>query len=329
MVISFKLMLYKLFSIAKNTFTEAIRQPVYAVIIVAAVFLFFMSPSLTMYSMDDDTKMLRELSLSTLFIAGLFIAIFSASTAITEEIETKTILTTLSKPIPRYIFILGKFLGVAGAVVLAHYICTIVMLMTVRFGVLSTASDTADPTIVISAAVSLILILAITAFLNYSYDWKFTSTAVITASIFATIIIVFLAFIDRNWKFNPAENKLNLIDIYASILLLIALFVLAAAALMFSTRFNVLITLNCCIGLFLLGLISDYVFGRLAHTHLWAKIGKIIVPSLQVFWISDAIYEQTVRITAGYIASCGIYGLIYTAAFILIAIAMFEHRQVG
>jgi FlaA1/EpsC-like NDP-sugar epimerase len=201
--------------------------------------------------------------------------------------------------------------------------------MTVRFGVLSTASDTADPTIVVSAIASLTLILAITAFLNYSYDWKFTSTAVIIASIFATIIIVFLMFIDRNWKFNPAENKLNLLDIYASILLLIALFVLTAAALMFSTRFNVLVTLNCCIGLFLLGLISDYVFGRLAHAHLWAKIGKIIVPSLQVFWISDAIYEKTVTITAGYIASCGIYGLIYTAAFIFLAVAFFEHRQVG
>jgi hypothetical protein len=78
-----------------------------------------------------------------------------------------------------------------------------------------------------------------------------------------------------------------------------------------------------------LGLISDYVFGRFAETHLWAKIGKIIIPSLQVFWVSDAIYEQSGRITLDYITSCGIYGLIYTAAFILIAIALFERRQVG
>ena len=322
-------MLYKLFSIAKNTFIEAIRQPVYAVIIAAAVFLFFLSPSLTMYSMDDDNKLLRELGLSTLFVAGLFIATFSASMAITEEIETKTILTTLSKPIPRYIFILGKFLGVIAAVILAHYLCTITMLMAIRHGVMSTTADTHDTTIMVSAAAAIILTFAITAFLNYSYDWKFTSTAIITASIFATIIIAFLLLIDRDWKFNPSENKINLIDIYASILLLIAFFVLTAAALMFSARFNVLVTLNCCIGLFLLGLVSDYVFGRLANAHLWAKIGKIIVPSLQVFWISDAIYEKTCNITTGYIASCGIYGLIYTAAFVLIAIALFEHRQVG
>ncbi len=322
-------MFYKLFSIAKNTFIETIRQPVYAVIVAAAVFLFFISPSLTMYTMEDDNKLLRELGLSTLFIAGLFIATFSASAAITEEIETKTILTTLSKPVPRYIFILGKFIGTVAAVILAHYIFTIAMLMTIRHGVLSTASDTHDMTVIISAAITVCLSLAITAFLNYSYDWKFTSTAIVLISIFATMTIVFLLLIDRNWKFNPAGNGINSFDIYGSILLLIALFILTAAALMFSARFNVLVTLSCCIGLFLLGLISDYVFGRFAESHLWAKIGKIIVPSLQVFWISDAIYEQSSKITVGYIASCGIYGALYTTAFILIAIALFERRQVG
>jgi hypothetical protein len=322
-------MFYKLFSIAKNTFIETIRQPVYAVIVAAAVFLFFISPSLTMYTMEDDNKLLRELGLSTLFIAGLFIATFSASAAITEEIETKTILTTLSKPVPRYIFILGKFIGTVAAVILAHYIFTIAMLMTIRHGVLSTASDTHDMTVIISAAITIGLSLAITAFLNYSYDWKFTSTAIVLISIFATMTIVFLLLIDRNWKFNPAGNGINSFDIYGSILLLIALFILTAAALMFSARFNILVTLSCCIGLFLLGLISDYVFGRFAESHLWAKIGKIIVPSLQVFWISDAIYEQSSKITVGYIASCGIYGVLYTTAFILIAIALFERRQVG
>ncbi|MGB8226721.1 MAG: ABC transporter permease subunit [Sedimentisphaerales bacterium] len=322
-------MLYKLYSIAKNTFIETIRQPVYAVIVAAAVFLFFLSPSLSMYTMEDDNKLLRELGLSTLFIAGLFIATFSASAAITEEIETKTILTTLSKPIPRYIFILGKFTGTIAAVILAHYIFTIAMLVTIRHGVMSTVSDTHDMTVIISAAITIGLSFAITAFLNYFYDWKFTSTAIILTAIFATMAIVFLCFIDPDWKFNPAGNKFNSVDIYGSILLLIALFILTAAALMFSARFNVLVTLSLCIGLFLLGLVSDYVFGRFAESHLWAKIGKIIIPSLQVFWISDAIYEQNSKVTIDYIASCGIYGLLYTTAFVLIAIALFQRRQVG
>jgi len=279
--------------------------------------------------MDDDNKFLREIGLSTLFIAGLFIAIFAASAAITEEIETKTIITTLSKPVPRPLFILGKFIGVITAVILAHYILTIALIMSIRHGVLSTASDTHDMTVLTCAGVTIGLALIITTFLNYSYDFKFTSTAIIFISILATFSIVFLFFIDKEWKFFPANNGFNSFDVYASILLLMALFVITAAAIMFSTRFNVLVTLSSCVGLFLLGLVSDYVFGRLADAHLWAKIGKIIIPSLQVFWISDAIYEEGVRVTSGYILSCGIYSLIYTAAFIFLSIAMFQRRQVG
>src|SRR3990172_4891377 len=138
----------KLFTIAKNTFIETLRQPIYAIIIVAALLLFFLSPSLTMYSLSDDNKLLRELGLSTLFLTSLFIAIFSASGAVAEEVENKTIITVLSKPVQRPIFIIAKFIGVAAAVVLAHYICTIGFLMSIRHGVMETNADTVDWTVI-------------------------------------------------------------------------------------------------------------------------------------------------------------------------------------
>src|SRR4030042_1034952 len=169
----------KLWTIAKNTFIETIRQPVYSVIIVMAIFLFFVSPSLSMYTMSDDNKLLRELGLSTLFLASLFIAIFAASGAVAEEIENKTVTTVLTKPVQRPIFILAKFLGVAAAVVLAHYICTIALLMAICHGVLETAADTHDWTVISTMAAVLGLTFLLTILFNYSYDWKFSSTAII------------------------------------------------------------------------------------------------------------------------------------------------------
>ena len=94
-------MIYKIITIARNTFTETLRQPIYAVILTTALLLFLISPSIAMYTLDEDVKLLREIGLSTLFLTGLFIAIFSASGAVIEEIETKTITTVLSKPISR------------------------------------------------------------------------------------------------------------------------------------------------------------------------------------------------------------------------------------
>ena len=318
----------KLFTIAKNTFLETIRQPVYLVIILAAACLLAISPFISMYSLDDDNKLLRELSLSTLFLASLFIAIFSASNAIAEEIENKTISTVLTKPVKRPIYVLAKFLGVAAAVTLAHYLCTIIMLITSRHGIIETVNDTFDWTVVASAAFILFFTVTLTAFFNFFYDWKASSTAVVLASIFSTCAIIFLALIDRDFNFNPQNNSINAVDIFASMLLLLAAYIIVSLALAFSSRFNVLITLAACFGIFLLGLISDYAFAQAAPTNFLARIGRFLVPNLQVFWIADAIYEGT-TVSMAYIATSALYAICYTAGILSIAVALFQRKQVG
>ena len=320
--------MYKLIAIAKNTFVETLRQPVYAVIVATAMLLFVVSPSLSMYTMDDDNKLLREIGLSTLFLTSLFIAIFSASGAVSVELENKTILTVLTKPVQRPIFLLAKFLGVVGAVALGHYLGTVALLMTIRHGVLSTASDTHDWTVLGSAIGVLVVTVLLSAFFNFAYDWKFTSTAIVIAAILATFVLVFLALIDRDWNFAPDKNGLNRLDIYGSVLLFLGAVIIAALAVTISARFNLIVTLSACIGVFLLGLVSDYVFGRFADTYLWARIGRFLVPNLQVFWISDAIYEGSV-VPFRYILITASYALCYTAGILALAIALFQRRQVG
>jgi ABC-2 type transport system permease protein len=352
----------KLFTIAKNTFIEILRQPIYAIIIVAALFLFFMSPSLTMYTMSDDNKLLREIGLSTLFLTSLFIAIFSASGAVAQELENKTITTVLSKPVQRPIFIIAKFFGVAAAVVLAHYICTIALLMAIRHGVLETVNDLHDWTVLGTAGIIALLTFLLSAFFNYVYDWKFSSTAIVLTGIFATFGIVFLTFIDRNWQFNPQENKISTVDIYGSVLLLLAAIIIVALAVALSSRFNIVVTLSACIGIFLLGLVSDYTFSglkgyevknlqsgqyeffgandlpegdgkydldnKVPQRYLWAQVGRFLVPNLQIFWISDAIYEES-KVPVKYVVISASYALCYTAAILAVAIALFQRRQVG
>ncbi|MFA5238538.1 MAG: ABC transporter permease subunit [Phycisphaerae bacterium] len=323
----------KIFTIAKNTFTETLRQPVYAVIIVTALFLFLISPSLAMYTMGDDNKLLREIGLSTLFLASLFIAIFSASGAVADEIENKTITTVLSKPVQRPIFIIAKFLGVAAAVALAHYICTIALLMAIRHGVRLSVNDESDWTVISTVAAVITVTLLLSAFFNYVYDWNFSSTAIVLLSMFGTLGMVFLFFIDQEWQFNPQNNGINALDVYGAVLLLLAALIIVALAVAFSARFNIVVTLSACIGIFLLGLISDYAFGRFADTQLWARIGRFLVPNLQVFWISDAIYESTedskIVVPLKYIAISATYAVCYTTAILASAVALFQKRQVG
>lgn len=335
-------MLLRLLSIAKNTFVETIRQPVYAVIIVFALLLMLLAPSISMYTLDEDIKLLRELGLSTLFLAGLFIAIFAATGTITEEIESGTITTVLSKPVSRPVFVFGKFCGVAAAVTMAHCLLTMAFLMATRHGVLETASDEIDWTVITAAVLAFGGAFLITAFINYVYDWNFTSTAIVLSTVFCALAILFLLFFDKQWKFNPAENKFQSFDIIASTLLLFAVIVLVAIATLFSTRFNEVVTLTLCVGVFLLGLISDWAFGGFAvrnisdsALNLWdkagilmAKVGIILVPNLQLYWVSDAIYE-TGTVPARYLLMAAVYTILYTAGILAMAIALFQKRQVG
>lgn len=318
----------KLFTIAKNTFIETLRQPIYGTIIVAALLLLFLSPSLTMFSLSDDNKLLRELGLSTLFLTSLFIAIFSASGAVADEFENKTISTVLSKPVQRPIFILAKFFGVAGAVALAHYICTIALLMAIRHGVLESAADEHDWTVLSATGVVFGGVILLSAFFNYIYDWKFSSTAIVLTAIFGSVAILFLFFIDREWKFNPSDNGISIVDIYGSILLLFGATIIVALAVALSSRFNIVITLSACIGVFLLGLVSAYVFARFEDVYFWAKIGKYLVPDLQIFWVSDAIYEEE-PIPGKYIGIVASYTACYTAGILALAVAFFQRREVG
>lgn len=321
-------MIGKIFTIAKNTAFETLRQPIYVIIILGALLLLLLAPAISMYTLDEDVKLLRELAFSTLFLAGLFISVFSAGGALTEEIETGTITTVLSKPLPRPLFVIGKFAGLAFAVILSHYLLSTAMLMAVRHGVLQTASDEPDWPVITVAAIVFLSTILISALLNYFYEWHFSSTSIVLGTMLSSFGILFLVFVDRDWKVNPSQNGFHLFDVHASVLLLLAVLTTVALAVLFSTRFNVVLTLLCCLSVFLLGLITDWLFGRFADQYLWAKIGSILLPNFQIFWVSDAIYENK-QVSVDYILLGMYYAFLYILGILFLAVALFQNRQVG
>src|SRR5262245_7558777 len=136
----------KLFAISSNAFLQTVRQPIYGILVLATLGAFVLAPPLTGWTLDDDNKLLRDMGLSTLLMQGLFLAAFSATAVVTLEIEQKTVLTTVSKPVSRGIFVVGKALGVFAAVTLAYYLATIAFVMTMRHGVLQMSSESSDMT---------------------------------------------------------------------------------------------------------------------------------------------------------------------------------------
>ena len=98
-------------AIARQTVREALRRRVMWIFLICGVFLITLGPVFGFLSPKDQTTILTSLGLAAILLAGLFITIVTCIYLIPTEIERRTIYTVLSKPVQRYEFVLGKFLG--------------------------------------------------------------------------------------------------------------------------------------------------------------------------------------------------------------------------
>lgn len=99
-------------SIARATTKEAVRQPVFLLLLAVGSLVMLANCYIPFFSLGDDTKMFIDCGLATILISSLLVSIWTASLSVAEEIEGKTAMTLLSKPITRREFIMGKYLGI-------------------------------------------------------------------------------------------------------------------------------------------------------------------------------------------------------------------------
>lgn len=97
--------------LALNTLRETIRDKILYVILLFALLMIASGLLLANLSMNEQSKLVLDLGLSSISIFGLIITVFVGTNLLNKEIDKKTIYLLLTKPIRRSDFILGKYLG--------------------------------------------------------------------------------------------------------------------------------------------------------------------------------------------------------------------------
>ncbi len=117
-----------LVSIAFNTFREAIRNKVLHGIIVMAFGLVVGSLLLGELSVENDARVIRDMGFTFLNLVLVIVAIFSGINLLYLEIQRKTIYTIVTKPVTRWTFILGKYLGLLLTLLVVEALVAVVLL---------------------------------------------------------------------------------------------------------------------------------------------------------------------------------------------------------
>ncbi|MFZ0807763.1 MAG: ABC transporter permease [Candidatus Sulfotelmatobacter sp.] len=107
----------RILHIARNTFREAVRDRVLYNLIAFALLLSGAAILVGQISIDIERLVVVNLGLTAVSLFGVVIAIFIGIGLVSKEIEKRTLYTVLSRPVRRWEFIVGKFLGLAGTLV--------------------------------------------------------------------------------------------------------------------------------------------------------------------------------------------------------------------
>jgi ABC-type transport system involved in multi-copper enzyme maturation permease subunit len=103
--------LNRIFSIAKNTFREAVRDRVLYNLVLFVLLLIACAILLGELTAGQEARTIVNIGLNAMLLFGVFIAIFVGVGLVSKEIEKRTVFGIFSKPVRRYEFIVGKYLG--------------------------------------------------------------------------------------------------------------------------------------------------------------------------------------------------------------------------
>jgi hypothetical protein len=100
-------------AVAQAAFREGVRQPMFWLLVGFAWLLMTISPFVPYFTFGEDYVVVKELGYDSIMLLAVVFGALAASLFVSEEIEGRTAVTLMSKPVSRRQFLLGKFVGIA------------------------------------------------------------------------------------------------------------------------------------------------------------------------------------------------------------------------
>ncbi len=357
-------------TVALATWREAIRQPVSIIILSGMAVLIALSQFINFYHFDEETgyNVIRQMSVASSLVCGIVIAVFSASVVLSEEIENRTVLTLLAKPVRRHEVLLGKFAGIMMAISAAFVALVAVSFFTIWWAESKVEKSRTNPclavrelpalttgqgTLEVAASYSRLMSQRQGKGLDYlqsAGDFLLLSTGQSSQLVARAPLAVkqdraeaspgLASIVSDALSFASAGTRI-LLEAFA--LAFVQVMVLAAVAVAVSTRLPLVFNGLFCTAVFVLGNLSrdlgqmlmaadtgGGVAGALFEVVRWPAAALcFLLPNFGNFNLTEALSVGLVRVPAGCCLYGVLYGLLYTVLVLAIGVLMFRRREVA
>jgi hypothetical protein len=305
-------------AIARNTFAEVVRQPAFAIVVVATLASYACAPSLALFSLGHEPKLLEDFGLSTLILAGFVLACLAAGNAVRRELDEHTALALFAKPVSREGFLAAKLLGVSMALVLAHALFTLALLLAARAGgggdhqhhvSAHGAFAPADGPAVAGGLGGFLATLAAAVLLSVLRRRSFCGSLVVLSLPGLSAGALLAAVFAPGWRWAGFAAGFDPQLVGGAVLALFAVIVLASFAVCAAVWLGRGGTFVATLLFFLGGLSSQALDPSVRGAFGW-------LADFQVFWVGDLVYSGEAEVTASYTARAALYAAGWILTFL-------------
>ena len=312
--------MHHLFRIAVNSFREALREPVFFLMLFGALLLIGHYPWMTLFVFREQLKLVLDGAMATTMFFSLAACVLCAASTVAREMRNGTVLLLLSKPISRWSFVLGKVAGIASASMLFCLICSAASVVSIYIAV-----DQFRMEMHLYIAFLLLTFLAcgVGMLMNYLKGCSFSEYSVYAALLLIGGMLLYCL------KFQP-HPEMSMVNLSKALILLFpAVVVMSVLAVGFATRFDVVPSMCFCSLLFFLGLISSYLFGGTYTDPALDIVFSLFyaaIPNWQYFWMADAMAVNS-TIPLSYVWWSIGYAAVYSVVVTVWAVVFFQNRE--
>jgi len=146
-------------AIARNTFREALRDRVLYLFLGFAVLLLVCSKLFGLLTVGDEGKVIKDFGLAGIQLFTMLIAVMMSVLLISREVDSRTVYNILAKPVPRWQFLIGKYLGLLATVAM-----NLALMTAVLMALMAVYLREFDPGLLFAAAMILLEMALLTAF---------------------------------------------------------------------------------------------------------------------------------------------------------------------
>jgi len=313
----------KFMAIAGTTARELVRSPAFTILVGAAAAVAALSPMFAFFHLGEEEKMVVDLGLGTALVAGLIVGLLGASWAVNEELESLSALAVLAKPVSRTSFLLGKYLGVLAAAMVAVAVPGFSLLFTLR------AIGPHAGLFWIAVAIGAVVALGCTVVLAR----RGASVRVALVGSFAAAAALVLVVLDSHGPLAWAGVEVvgwwwSIVPALLGVVLQVA--VLAAVAVALATRVSLAANLPIVLAVFVLGQLAGGP-GAEGGVRAWLSC---VMPNLVSFQFSDRVAEHIsnggdggVAVPGGLLLAAVAVALAYVVGALAVGSALFRRRD--